>query len=620
MTISYSFQVQPAPGAGDWSAKAPGSALGALWRLDTLDLHRVDAEEVLAINRHSRRRAALGAHMQGLLELFQEFRSWDGHREHAQQAFAGRGADPGPVAPLLQDLHAAGLMVSADVWLDRFPEIATAPRQHSGWSLAIATCDRPALLERLLGTLVPYLADLDAPRQVLLIDDSRTPELIERNGEVFAQWRQAAALQGEVWDRARRGHFAALLADAFPAHRRTVRWLFDPAAFPDDVMSVGQVRNLATLLTAGELLLTLDDDSVVRPFRHPANAPGLRLRAHAGDLRPYPDADGLWRQCEPLELNPLRAHLDALGRGLRGAFEVLGQAWVSPDWVGAVDAATHRRLRPDTMVGMTSNAVLGDPGVGDMTAFYAKPSGNLEARVAFLEQWPPEQPLHRHIWRGGVHSWMSFDASLLTSTLTGIDNRQLVPCGGPVGRGSDDRMLGAVFRGLYPQVGQLEFEWALPHLPEQPRPWQRPEPAMQPGTPSPAGLLIDAAAHGASGLRGHGQEQRLSEMADHFRFLAQSPDALLRAYVDERIVEDAAARLRGLRSNFRDPAMRGPMRDDLALLIQAAELRIAQPFVPGVDWLKYFRASCEVYADALLLWPQLRAWVRESPAIPRHAP
>ena len=612
MTISTSFHLGPAGPEG--TSGAPDAALAQLWRLDALEEHLADPGQVLVVNRHTRRRALLGANIPGLFDLFREFRTLEGHRAHALQAFANRGGPPGSIEDLLEDLQTSGAMVSAPAWLERF---ASTPAQVStDWALVITTCDRPFVLERLLGSLGPHLEELEPPQPVLLIDDSRRGEYRDRNRETFVQWLRAHDLQGAFWDRDRRARFTETLAAAFPAHRRSLRWLLDPSAFPEGAMTVGQARNLATLLTAGRRVLSLDDDTVAQPFAHPRLQAGMRLRAHASQLHAYASPDALWAEAEAVAVNPLRAHLDVLGLPLRGAFEALGQAWADPEWIRAVDLATHARLRSDAVVGLTSNAVLGDPGLGDMTAFYAKPSGNVEERIGFLEAVEALESLSRHLWRGGLHSGICFGGPLLTSTLTGIDNRQLVPCNGPTGRGSDDYLLGSVLSGLYPQVGQLEFNWALPHLPEQWRAWQRPAAQGVPAGPDPASFLIEATADGVARLQGYGQAHRLTELANHLLFVAQEPDAQLRAYADDRVVAEALARLQGLRANLRHPAMRGPMQADLALLVQQAEARVAQPFVPDHPWLTYVRASCETYADALLLWPQLRAWVRESPASP----
>lgn len=616
MTISYSFsQRQGAPGKHRPEDDS-SSGLGNLWRLDSLDVHGADAAELLVINRQTRRRALMGANIQGLFALFQEFRTIEEHQKHALQALSQRGLTPVPVDALLEDLLAAGLMVTAEEWLSRFPASEARPSETRDWVLAIATCDRPAYLRRLLNSLAPHVSGTVRPRSVLLIDDSRQPEHVDQNREVFGEWLGATALDGAVWDRERRGRFVQTLLEAFPGHRRTLRWLLDPSAFPADVMTVGQVRNFATLMTAGYEVLALDDDCVAQPFLHPGSASGLRLRSHAGELHPYAEPDAMWGDAQSIDLNPLQAHLDALGSPLQGAFAALGQTWRATDWIRSVDPLTHARLLPDAMVGLTSNAVLGDPGLGDLTAFYAKPSGNVEERIAFLDAVDADQPLSRLFWRGGVHSWVSFGSPLLTSTLTGLDNRLLVPPGGPTGRGSDDRMLGAVLSGLYPQLGRLEFNWALPHLPEQWRPWKRPGADTGTADPDPPALLIDAADHGAARLQGHGPDQRLAELAHHFAFLAHGTDASLRIYADERVVEGTLARMQGFRTNLRHPAMRGAMRDDLERLLRRGEAQAARPFVPDVQWLRYFRASCEVYSDALTLWPELRKWAQAaSPAM-----
>jgi hypothetical protein len=619
MNLSYSvdFKHRPrnrVPGGADLE-----SAIAGLFKLDELERHRMHGDELLLINHRTRRRALVNVSLQGVLDLFGEFRTRSGHRQAVAEALSELAVAPEAIGDVLEDLFTAGMMVSAEEWLARFPPSPGETLAPSAWSLVITTCDRPLLLQRLMSSLLPHLAGVARPVRVLLIDDSRAVALRAHNAEIFGHWLAASGFQGQRWDREARGGFADALAEAFPEHRRTLRWLLAPGAFPDDVVTVGQGRNLALLLSAGSRMLMLDDDCVAQPFRHEAGRhdaeaqDGLRVCFHGSALHPYPDLAALWADAASAELNPLQAHLEVLGQPLRAVFDRLGQRWRDPDWLGAVDQGTHGRLVPETRIGITGNATLGDPGFGDMTAFYAE-SANLEQRVAFLAATPEDQPLTRHFWHGGGHSWISFGRPLMTTTLTGIDNRRLMPCVAPTGRGSDDRVLGLVLSALAPEVARLEFNWALPHLPDQPRSWNRPGPSGRVADPDPVQALIATIQHAASRVQGSGEDLRLQELANQLLVLNRISDGELGGYADARVVDGILPLLQAYQKNLRHTQMRGPMHQDLSHLLRHAQVRLGQPFSPSREWLQYFRASCEVYADALMLWPRLRQWVQRSSA------
>ena len=615
MTLSYSFEFKHNRQGLEPGGPKPEPEIAKLSILDGLERHRVNGDELLLINRRTRRRALINVSLQGVLDLFREFRTRSGHQQAVAEALSELAVAPEAIGNVLEDLYAAGLMVSAGEWLDRFPSARRDMPSPSAWSLVITTCDRPLLLERLLNSLLPHLAGMAGPTQVLLIDDSRAAAHCGRNAELFGHWLAASGLQGKQWDRDTRGRFADTLSNAFPEHRRTLRWLLAPGAFPDDAMTVGQGRNLALLLSAGSRVLMLDDDCVAQPFHHGARAQeGLRVRFHGGALHPYPDLGTLWAVAERAEVNPLQAHLEVLGQPLRAAFDQLGQPWRDPDWLGAVDHGSHGRLVPEARIGVTGNATLGDPGFGDMMAFYAE-AANLEQRVAFLAAAPEGQRLTRHFWHGGRHSWVSFGRPLMTTTLTGIDNRRLMPCVAPTGRGGDDRVLGLVLSALAPEVARLEFNWALPHLPGEPRPWNRPGPSVRVVDPDPAQALIATIQHAASRVQGSGEDLRLRELASQLGVLSGISDGELGAYADARVVDGVLPRLQAYQTNLRRAEMSGPMQEDLRHMLRNAQARLGQPFSPSLEWLHYFRASCEVYADALMLWPRVRQWVQRSASV-----
>lgn len=602
------------PGTPVGSAAQQAPALSGLVALEPIDVHDLPGDRQLLVARASGARGEIPRALASLLPVLGAFRTLEEHAAHIR-SLSGT-AERKVVTQILADLQRAGLLVDASAWLRRIQPSANRLDERDRWMLVITTCDRPDGFAELLQSLREYLGAAVEPAAILVVDDSRDTDALARNRALIDESLGEGPWRVEHWDRRRRERLAGDLASAYPASRGAIRWMLAPSAFAADVKTYGQVRNLTSLLTVGYRYITVDDDCTLRPRRHRDSSPGLRVRQGYRPERPFADPDALFSGTEPAELNPLAEHIALLGLSLRGVAEHLGEPWESPEWLRQSDPNVLAALSSRSRVGATSNGMLGDPGTGDMFGFYVTADEFVAERSDYMQQAVSEGRLMRIFWRASPETRFTPGGRLMSPVL-GLDNRLMIPCVPPTGRGSNDDVLGSVLQSFYPELGRLDFPWALPHRPDAPSPWVRPTAHTHPRDPSPETLLHRLIQQLTPTLVGATPEVRANLLADLLQQRARDSDRVLSREADRCIVSGATARLAASQANLRNPDLRGPMREDLQLLARNAETEAYASFLPSQQWLQVFRAACAAYAEGLTLWPELRRHMAEKRGDPQ---
>ncbi|MFO7640900.1 MAG: hypothetical protein R6X17_06445, partial [Candidatus Competibacteraceae bacterium] len=152
--------------------------------------------------------------------------------------------------------------------------------------------------------------------------------------------------------------------------------------------------------------------------------------------------------------------------------------------------------------------------------------------------------------------------------------------------------------------------WALPHLPEPPRFWQRPTAAAPPPAPSLDWPLDGYGRRVMAACALRDPEARLRHLAEHYRELAAWPDAELSRTLEHDHLSRQTRLLGGYLEALDEGRATGAhWRQDVQALSEAAQRAISQSPAFSSAWLAEFRAISGDYAAALARWPQLRqAW------------
>lgn len=607
-------------------ARPPPASPEELYVFDALRLYPLSEDQRLAFNPRNGQRTVVKGDVQVLLSLCDRFRTLSEHADF----IAGRLDYPNrsreTIMAVLEQLRAAGMMVNAAEWLERVDAPAASPLAHGDWVLAITTCDRPALLQQLLDSCIDHLTPEIRPDRVLLLDDSRRPEHVRANRNIWSTWLGRCGLSGEYWGRPERVGLCQDLQRNFSDAASTIDWLLSPEAFPDDAFTVGQNRNLALLLTTGHRLLLLDDDCRLQPWRHPFCQDRLRVGRVPIEVIPYTDRERILDEVRAAACNPFEEHLRLLGAGLRQAFEHVGQPWRDTAWLKDLDGASRARLSADSAVRITMNATLGDPGTDGMSWLYTRPTESTRRVADYLQRLPEGIDHERLFWKGWPAHRLMYDEVLMTTTLTGVDNRVATTCLLPTGR-VEDVMLGDGMQALHPDALLFAFHWALPHDPEPRRYWRRPSAHAEHAAPGPDWFLGYSIDHVRKGCEVRDPDARLAYLACRYRELANTPDEMLKALLESRYLQQQAAWNKAyLENRASGQALMGQTlspawQADIAVLAERSSERLLEPFELSADGRNRFRDLAARYADALRLWSELRgAMPMACPSSQGHRP
>lgn len=395
------------------------------------------------------------------------FKTLADHVEQLIRDFGIPAAQKQAVLLGLQGLVERGLLQSEQDVFEQLGKAGVEAENDPVETLCIRSCGRPNDLRALLGSLSRHASDAHIQR-VLVLDDAHDPEAVSATAEAIAAGSARLGLRIEHIDRERRTRMIEALCRAARADHPALAWLIDGDA-EDPAASYGSNLNLALLLNAGQRFLMMDEDALLEPYRLEAPRAALSLRVeHQFQTRfPDPKLDEAG-QYTRADLNPLRAHAELLGQPIGSLARRHGLQHgqllreLSPQMI--YEFSQRPRLR------LTTNGTLGDTGSGDLLWLFALPASALQPWLSDPEAYH-ERLFSRRMARSVTETQIAASVSLMTTTLTGIDNRELLLPVGAKGRG-EDLIFGALIRFLHPGTPCAALPWMLPHRRDSIRRWQ----------------------------------------------------------------------------------------------------------------------------------------------------
>lgn len=413
------------------------------------------------------------------------FKPLDEHVASLMQAFAIPANQQPAVRQGLEGLVQRDLLRSEKRVFDQLGENQTATPAAPVETLCIRTCQRPADLLALLNSVGRHAIGAGL-RRVLVLDDGPDHAASRASADAIRAATLPAELEIVHIDRTLRAQLIETVAATAGNDRAALRWLFEGDADDADA-SYGSNLNLALLLTAGQRFLMIDDDALLEPFQLQAPTPSLSLRIqHRFETRFPRPGENERAQYEAANINPLTAHGEILGSSIAALARQHGLQdghllrELSPQMIH--EFSLRPRLR------LTTNGTLGDSGTGDMAWLYSLPAEALQAWLAGPEIYR-QQAFGRRVARATLETQIASSISLMTTTLTGVDNRELLLPVGAKGRG-EDLMFGAGIRYLYPGTPCAALPWMLPHRLRSIRQWE-PEQLFRRRGLSLSGYLAD---------------------------------------------------------------------------------------------------------------------------------
>jgi hypothetical protein len=308
-------------------------------------------------------------------------------------------------------------------------------------AVGVPTRDRPDCLRRCL------LSHLESGRRhgrdidFMVVDDSTTAAARAANrellGELAVRWEARFVYAGPE----ERAGFAEALVRKAGLPEAAVRF----ALLPDGgwPVATGSSRNALLLLTAGALLLQVDDDTLCRLAPAPGARPGLAFSQRPDPTEFwFPDGDG---PLLPLS-DPVGADLLAVHEGL------LGTTVPGPNG-GPVLA--------------TAAGVAGDSGMGTAVYFLLLDGASRNRLVRSPEVYRAALT-GRRLLRAVSQATVCRPGYSMALNL-GLDNRRLLPPFLPVMR-NQDGVFAALMRACFPDSLFGFLPWTVVHEPPTPRP------------------------------------------------------------------------------------------------------------------------------------------------------
>jgi hypothetical protein len=501
----------------------------------------------------------------------------------------------------LSDFVARGLFVSLDDLVQRLKSgAAWSPPPFAG--VVIRTRDRPPLLTRLLASAQALERRGYSRYRYQVLDDSRQAENIAANRAAVAD----SGLDALHHDLSADHPLAHALKREFADAGDDIQWLLGRPA-PGEA-TYGRPVNLALLMTAGNRVIMLDDDVVLDPRLPPVLAKGLEVSSSSDELFAFGSPEELDAACAAAALDPIAAHLDALGAPV-------GRVWNEylPDGgePAIVDLRGDDALRfaADARVVVTQNHALGDPG-SSLYPYHllTLPAASLQHALAAPDRIASAFQ-QRHDWRGHARSRLTPNRPLTCTTLAGLDNSALLP---PTVRAhrNEDLLLGDMIRYSQPAAWSFDLAWGLPHRREPAKTWLPPSASF---AQEPVHFLMDYLETRAPTIVGEGPADRMRTLGALLIDLSSSSEARVLEMLEHQAA-DTASRVRyAIQSQLDDAALPDrwksalrPWLDSPTLSMATAALRARLASPASVRQLAVH------YGRALQVWPALWAFAARS--------
>lgn len=402
-----------------------------------------------------------------ILSLCDAFRTPDQHVRHIAQTL-GWGSQQHPaIKQAIDHLQSMEVLLEESSMLTHLsqqpkPLPDPPPLAH----VFIRTADRPQALARLLDSLKtqPTLTTV----HVWVLDDSQQPDHVATNSAHTEQFGANRSGPTHCLDRARRRALLTRIAEQSQGDVDQLHWLIEGDQ-DDPSPSYGASLNLALLLAAGQRFCIIDDDATLDAFVLEDAHPGVDLRGQRQHQLKFIDPDQPEEQQVPkTRIDPMASHAQWLGRSLADITQEFGHS--QRNFLGHTTAHMLHQLRGQPSVRLTTNGTLGDPGTSGMTWLFTQPAKDLHALCHQDPSWA-SRLFNRRFARASLGTQVTTDFSLMTTTLTGIDNRELLLPTVSKGR-NEDLLFSVLMKFLYPDALSVSLPFMLPHRPDEPRRWQ----------------------------------------------------------------------------------------------------------------------------------------------------
>ena len=567
----------------------------------------LSSDEYAFIAKDSGERHVLSHHVLQTLDQCREFRTIEEHVARVASVVPGL-TQHDRIRKGLDGLAATGLLVADTDYLaglEREPD-AQARNLHA---IYIRACDRPQQLRLLLDSLANYERRFRVARNVILIDDSIEEANRDTNRDLLREFARAVGNPVSYIGPVERIKLRQRLVKALPQAAASLEWLLDRGPRTRRGGG-GRSWNLALLLSAGRMFAMLDEDFRLPLHRHADVRPGLEPNpAVAASARYYRRLEDALAAGEEELQDPFEAHLRVCGERL-GASIAQDDYRLSRDSLRGINLGRLEHLRGDARVLHTLNGTCGSSGTESALWLYHL---DADSRAEF---WADRESYLRNIeaqslWFGNLRAK---PASQAFFTPFVFDNRQLLPCTNPDGRG-EDGLASVATQFCHPGSLVMHLPMAMGHAQESER--QRSQVTMAAHTPRFNHFLRDYASNQIGLAKAADAGRRLELLGTLTADLAAADDATLVSSLSEYLGFVRADVVERLQNQFELLATEAPVywQADVRAIVRNNGNALLKHSAPRLaDWPEEFDANACAGAARAELADMAQAW-RDWPAV-----
>ncbi len=572
----------------------------------------LSSEEFVFITKQDNTPHVLSHHVLQSMDQCREFRTLDEHVARVVSVVPGLD-DPSRIRKGLEGLATAGLLISDAEYLEslqRSPE--SEPRVLH--AIYIRACDRPEQLELLLNSLADYERRLRAARLIVLLDDSVEASNRDRNRDLLREFARAVGNPVSYIGPTERARLRERLLAAAPGAGASLEWLLDRGPRTRRGGG-GRSWNLALLLSAGRMFALLDEDFRFPLRRHEEAGSGLDPDStHAASARFYRRLDDALNAGEDCVEDPFELHLDVCGDRL-GAVLAKEAYRLDRDSLHGMNLGRLEHLQGDARVRYTLNGTRGSSGTESALWLYQL---DADSRASF---WSDRDAYLRNVEAQSLwYGWMRarpVQTAYFTPFL--FDNRELLPCTNPDGRG-EDSLASIVTRFCHPDALAMHLPTSIGHAQESAR--NRSSVTHSAHTPRFNHFLRDYVANQDGRFKSTDPARRLRLLAEIIDDLAAADDASLIATLGEYLGFVRADAIERLQNQF-ESVTGAPVywQADVRMIVENNGKALLKPGAPRLaDWdadmdasacAQALRAELTDIAQAWRDWPVLWEVARE---------
>ncbi|HET6633011.1 MAG TPA: hypothetical protein VFG73_09940 [Rhodanobacteraceae bacterium] len=543
------------------------------------------------------------------LDRCRAFRSLDEHIARIIREVPGL-ADPSRARQGLDALVRAGLLQSDRQFTDGLRAEPRPVVEAAG--VCVRACDRPAQLGRLLDSLADNEARFGAQRPLLLVDDSRDATAARDNEDLVKAYARRAGVAVHYVGSRERQKLLKQVRRALPDAAEGADWLLQQ---PEKATGGGAAWNVAMLLTAGRCALMFDEDFELPLRRHALSRDGINLTPQAQPFARFheslSDAVG---SGEGLDEDGLATHLACLGQPLGALMQRRAYA-LDRQSLRGLELGRLQKLYGGARVLSTMNGTRGAHGSDAGQWLYLLDADSRADLCRDRDAYIHNVEL-QSLWYGHAQAHPG-EQSFFTPFA--LDNRELLPCTTPDGRG-EDALFGTLLRLCHPQSVAFNLPLTIGHVQERAR--RRASRTLQAQTPGFVAFAYETLQNHFDTIHASDPARRLRMGADLLQDIAEGDEQwrvnLLHEYLNY-VRADLIARLQGQLAAVPDAPVY--WRTDVLEIITAnARAMIQQPPPRLGNWpadvdpatsARLLSEQLQTLSRGLRAWPSLRAWADE---------